>query len=70
MNQYIMSHTVVHSSPFISRVLDDSGDNSPLNGPCMLIFLDIVSLRFSLLAKWHSHLLTTLLGGEGGHPGT
>lgn len=62
-----MSHTLVHSSPFISRVLDDSGGNSPLNGPSRLFFLDIVSLHFSLLAKWH--LLTLLLGGELGRPG-
>lgn len=59
MNQYMTSHAVMYTSMFISRFLDDTDDNNcPLSGPCMLIFLDIVLLHFSLL--------TTHWGG--GHP--
>lgn len=38
----MMPHTLMHTSTFILRVLDDTDDNSHLGGTCMLNFIDIV----------------------------
>lgn len=61
---WYLTLTLVHTSAFLSRVLDDTGPNNcHVGGTCMLIFfLDIISLYFSLLAEWHSHLLARQLG--------
>lgn len=43
--------TLVHTSAFLSRALDDTGpSNCHVGGTCMLIFWDTVSLYFSLLS--------------------
>lgn len=60
---WYLTLTLVHTSTFLSRALDDTGPNNcHVGGTCMLIFLDTVSLYFSLLAEWYSHVLATQLG--------